>query len=291
MEMKIGSHVGNKAPEYLLGSVKEMLSYKANAMMVYTGAPQNTKRVDIDKLMIAEATSLLSENGLSWNDVIVHAPYIINLGNVHSDSIYQLGIDFLTKEIERTKAIGAKVIVLHPGSAVQATSEQGIERIISGLNQILHEDEGIYIALETMAGKGSEVGRTLQEIRAIIDGVTHNQWLKVCLDTCHLHDAGFDVGDFDAFLDEFDAIIGLERIACIHVNDSKNVCGAHKDRHENIGYGYIGFEKLNAIVHNPRLEHVIKILETPYMGDKAPYAYEIENFRNQEFKDFKGEEC
>lgn len=291
MAMKIGSHVGNKAPEYLLGSVKEMISYKANAMMVYTGAPQNTKRVDIDKLMIAEATSLLSENGLSWNDVIVHAPYIINLGNVHSDSIYQLGIDFLTKEIERTKAIGAKVIVLHPGSSVQATSEQGIERIISGLNQILHEDEGIYIALETMAGKGSEVGRTLQEIRAIIDGVIHNQWLKVCLDTCHLHDAGFDVGDFDTFLDEFDTIIGLERIACIHVNDSKNVCGAHKDRHENIGYGHIGFEKLNAIVHNPRLEHVIKILETPYIGENAPYAYEIENFRNQEFKDFKGEEC
>ena len=288
--MKIGSHVGNKAPEYLLGSVKEMLSYQANAMMIYTGAPQNTKRVEIDKLMISEATSLLLENGLSWDDVIVHAPYIINLGNVHSDSIYQLGIDFLTKEIERTKAIGAKVIVLHPGSAVQATSEEGIQRIINGLNTILHEDEGIYIALETMAGKGSEVGRRFEEIKQIIDGVTYNQWLKVCLDTCHLHDSGYDLASFDNLLEQFDRIIGLDRIACIHINDSKNVMGAHKDRHENIGYGEIGFDILNGIVHHPKLEKVIKILETPYMGDNAPYAYEIENFRNSKFVNFKSEE-
>ena len=288
--MKIGSHVGNKAPEYLLGSVKEMLSYQANAMMIYTGAPQNTKRVEIDKLMISEATSLLLENGLSWDDVIVHAPYIINLGNVHSDSIYQLGIDFLTKEIERTKAIGAKVIVLHPGSAVQATSEEGIQRIINGLNAILHEDEGIYIALETMAGKGSEVGRRFEEIKQIIDGVTYNQWLKVCLDTCHLHYSGYDLANFDNLLEQFDQIIGLDRIACIHINDSKNVMGAHKDRHENIGYGEIGFDILNGIVHHPKLEKVIKILETPYMGDNAPYAYEIENFRNSKFVNFKSEE-
>ena len=288
--MKIGSHVGNKAPEYLLGSVKEMLSYQANAMMIYTGAPQNTKRVEVEKLMISEATNLLLENGLSWEDVIVHAPYIINLGNVHSDSIYQLGIDFLTKEIERTKAIGAKVIVLHPGSAVQATSQEGIERIINGLNAILHEDEGVYIALETMAGKGSEVGRTFEEIRKIIDGVTYNQWLKVCLDTCHLHDSGYDLSNFDEVLEQFDQIIGLNRIACIHINDSKNVLGAHKDRHENIGYGEIGFDILNSIVHHPKLENIIKILETPYMGDNAPYAYEIENFRNSKFSNFKGEE-
>ena len=288
--MKIGSHVGNKAPEYLLGSVKEMLSYQANAMMIYTGAPQNTKRVEIDKLMISEATNLLLENGLSWDDVIVHAPYIINLGNVHSDSIYQLGIDFLTKEIERTKAIGAKVIVLHPGSAVQATSQEGIGRIINGLNAILHEDEGVYIALETMAGKGSEVGRQFEEIKQIIDGVTYNQWLKVCLDTCHLHDSGYDLSNFDEVLEQFDQIIGLDRIACIHINDSKNVMGAHKDRHENIGYGEIGFNILNGIVHHPKLENVIKILETPYMGDNAPYAYEIENFRNSKFTNFKGEE-
>ena len=290
MVMKIGSHVGNKAPEYLLGSVKEMLSYKANAMMLYTGAPQNTKRVDVEKLMISEATALLTENGLSWDHVIVHAPYIINLGNVHSDSIYQLGIDFLTQEIERTKAIGAKVIVLHPGSAVKATAEEGIQRIIEGLNAILHEDEGIYIALETMAGKGSEVGRNFEEIRQIIDGVKYNQWLKVCLDTCHLHDAGYDLAKFDEVLEQFDEIVGLERIACIHINDSKNVLGAHKDRHENIGYGEIGFAILNGIVHHPKLENIIKILETPYMGENAPYAYEIENFRKQKFKDFKSEE-
>ena len=287
MAMKIGSHVGMKAPEYLVGSVKEMLSYHANAMMIYTGAPQNTKRVDCEQLKIAEATSLLQENGLDWSSVIVHAPYIINLGNVHSDSIYQLGIDFLTKEIERTKTIGASVLVLHPGSSVKATAEEGIQRIISGLNAVLHEDEGVYIALETMAGKGSEVGRSLEELRQIMDGVTHNQWLKVCLDTCHLHDAGYDMKEFDAFLDLFDTIIGLDKIACIHINDSKNVQGAHKDRHENIGYGEIGFATLNAIVHHPKLENTIKILETPYMGDDAPYAYEIENFRKQEFVAFK----
>ena len=289
MAMKIGSHVGNKAPEYLLGSVKEMLSYNANAMMIYTGAPQNTKRVEVDKLLINEASDLLAQHGLSWDHVIVHAPYIINLGNVHSDSIYQLGIDFLKKEIERTKAIGAKVIVLHPGSSVKATTKEGIQRIIDGLNAILHEDEGVYIALETMAGKGSEVGRSFEEIKQIIDGVTYNQWLKVCLDTCHLHDAGYDLSKFDEVLDVFDQVIGLDRIACIHINDSKNILGAHKDRHENIGYGEIGFDILNSIVHHPKLENVIKILETPYMGDNAPYAYEIENFKAQQFNKFKGE--
>lgn len=278
----LGSHVGMSGKEMFLGSVKEALSYGANTFMVYTGAPQNTRRKSISELRIEEAHALMEASGISR--FIVHAPYIINLANTIKPETFELAVDFLKVEIERTAAMGSQILVLHPGSHVDAGTEAGIAQIIKGLNQVLTADTPVYIALETMAGKGSEIGRSFEELKAIYGGVEHPEKLRVCMDTCHLSDAGYPVAtDFDGILAEFDRIIGLDQLVAIHINDSKNPQGAHKDRHANIGDGYLGFEALHAIVHHPKLSNVIKILETPYIEDPlkagnkiAPYKEEIE---------------
>jgi deoxyribonuclease IV len=271
----------------LLGASEEAISYGANTFMIYTGAPQNTRRKAIENLNIENGQKHMLENGIE--DIVVHAPYIINIGNTQNPSTFQLGIDFLTSEIERTQAIGAKQIVLHPGAHVGAGPEEGIKKIIEGLNEVIQKDQQVQIALETMAGKGSECGRSFEELAQIIEGVTHNEHLSICFDTCHTHDAGYDiVNDFDGVLAEFDRIIGIDRLKVLHINDSKNERGAHKDRHENIGFGHIGFDAINYIVHHPQLQNVPKILETPYVGTdknnkKAPYKLEIEMLKSKEF--------
>ena len=290
---KIGSHVGMKGKEMFLGSVKEALSYGANALMIYTGAPQNTRRKPIDELMIEEAHLLLKEHDMSPEDVIVHAPYIMNLANKHAEK-RAFAVEFLTKEIKRTDALGAKHLVLHPGAHVGQGPEVGIKYIQDGLNQAIEntKDSDVHIALETMAGKGTEVGRSFDELAAIIEGIDDKDRISICFDTCHTHDAGYLTrDDFDAVLKEFDEKIGIERIGVIHVNDSKNVLGAGKDRHENIGSGEIGFEALHYIVHHPKLKDVPKILETPYITETddskkkvyPPYKHEIDMFRNGTF--------
>ncbi len=288
--LKIGSHVGMKAPKYFLGSVEEALSYNSTALMLYTGAPQNTKRKDLDELRIEEAHKLLNDNNIPLENVIVHAPYIINLGNTIKNETYQIAVEFLRTEINRSEKMGAKYIVLHPGSHVKEGAEVGINSIIKGLNEVLKKDDNIIICLETMAGKGSECGRTFEEIKQIIDGVTLSEKLGVCLDTCHIHDAGYDLTQFDEVLNEFDEVIGLDKLKVIHINDSKNPIGASKDRHENIGYGYIGFETLNYIVNHEKLQNIVKILETPYVNKKPPYKTEIEMFKAQIFEDWIDEE-
>lgn len=290
--LKIGSHVGMKAPKYMLGSVEEALSYNANALMLYTGAPQNTRRKATSEMKIAEAHELLKANNIPLENVIVHAPYIINLANTIKPETYEIAVEFLRTEIDRSMAMGAKYIVLHPGSHVNAGVEAGIESIIKGLNTVLKETDEVVICLETMAGKGSECGRTFEELKQIIDGVELKDKMGVCMDTCHIHDAGYDLNSFDAILDEFDNIIGLERLHVLHINDSKNPIEAHKDRHENIGYGYIGFDALNNVVNNPRLDGIVKVLETPYVEKNAPYKKEIEMFRNEAFEEWldEGEE-
>lgn len=284
---KLGSHVSMSGPKMLLAASEEAVSYGANTFMIYTGAPQNTRRKAIEKLNIENGLAHMKENGIE--DIVVHAPYIINIGNTTKPQTFRLGVDFLRSEIERTEAIGAKQIVLHPGAHVGAGPDAAIDKIIEGLNEVLEPDQRVQIALETMAGKGSECGRTFEELAKIIDGVTHNDKLSVCFDTCHTHDAGYDVArDFDGVLDEFDKVIGLERLKVVHVNDSKNEMGARKDRHENIGFGYIGFEALNGVVHHPQLRDLPKILETPYVGAdkkhrKPPYKLEIAMINNQRF--------
>lgn len=279
--MIIGSHVhfGN---EQLLGSVKEALSYNANAFMFYTGAPQNTIRKEIDIKLVSEANELMEKNNISKDNVICHAPYIINLANKEKEESWNFSISFLKNEIKRCEIMGIKYIVLHPGSSVKLTKEEGINNIIEALNHVINDNDKCMILLETMAGKGSECGSTLQEIKQIIDGTNHD--IGVCIDTCHLNDAGYDMSEFDKFLIEFDKLIGINKIKCVHLNDSKNEINTHKDRHENIGLGYIGFNNLLNIINNPKLESIPKILETPYINKKEdekektlpPYKFEIE---------------
>ncbi len=248
--------------------------------MLYTGAPQNTRRQEIEKLKIDEAVKLMKENNIT--EFIVHAPYIINLGNTTKPETFQLGVDFLKKEIERTIAMNGKVIVLHPGAHVGAGAQAGLEKIVKGLDLVLENDPEVIIALETMAGKGTEIGRNFEEISYIIQNVKNNHRLGVCLDTCHIHDAGYDiVNDYDGVIKQFDEIIGLDRLAVIHINDSKNERGAGKDRHENIGKGFIGFETIQKFVMDPRFEHLAKILETPYIDGVAPYKEEIEQLKGK----------
>ena len=287
--LKIGSHVSMSGKKMLLAASEEAVSYGSNTFMIYTGAPQNTRRKKIEDLNIEVGRKHMEENGI--NEIIVHAPYIINIGNAANPATFELGVNFLRTEIDRTEAIGASQIVLHPGSHVKEGAEVGIKKIIEGLNEVLTGDEKVQIALETMAGKGSECGRSFEEIAMIIDGVKHNDKLSVCFDTCHTHDAGYNiVEDFDGVLEEFDRIVGIDRIKVLHINDSKNARGAHKDRHENIGFGHIGFNALNYVVHHPQLMEIPKILETPYVGEdknnkKPPYKHEIEMFRNQQFNE------
>lgn len=283
--MIIGSHVSMSGKEMLVGSVQEALSYGSTTFMFYTGAPQNTLRKPIDQLRIEEAKALMIEHGIDIEHVIVHAPYIINLGNTVKPETFELAVSFLKQEIKRCEAIGVHRLVLHPGAHVGAGREAGLERIVEGLNEALKENSPVKIALETMAGKGTEIGRDITDLKYIIENCDYSERLGVCLDTCHIHDSGINLNDFEAFIEKFDQEIGIERILVVHVNDSKNECGAHKDRHENIGYGHIGFETLNKIVHHPKLKDVPKILETPYIDKQAPYKEEILMFKHQEFND------
>ena len=262
--------------------------------MFYTGAPQNTMRYPINEEKRDEALLMMREHDIDYSKVVVHAPYIINLAN--DDEIkFNFSVQFLKEEIARCNILGIKKMVLHPGSHVGLGIERGIESIIRGLNLILDGKYDVTILLETMAGKGSEVGSRLEEIKTIIDGVNDKEHIGVCIDTCHLSDAGYDLRDFDKFLEEFDKIIVVDKIGCVHVNDSKNVFGLHKDRHENIGFGEVGFDTLMNVIYNKRLEEVPKILETPYVDrEYPPYKYEIEMIKNRKFdldliKKIKGE--
>ncbi len=283
--LKIGSHVSMGGKDMMLGSVKEALSYGANTFMLYTGAPQNTRRKDVSELKVNEALALMKENGIE--EFIVHAPYIINLANTVKEETYNIAVEFLAVELERTKAMGSNVLVLHPGSHVGAGVFAGIAQVVKGLNEVLTKDTDVYVALETMAGKGSELGRSFEELAMIYDGVVHNDRLRVCFDTCHTSDAGYDIiNDFDGVMEQFDKVIGKDQIAVFHINDSKNVPGAAKDRHENIGFGNIGFNALMNVITCKDFEDVPKILETPYVKDPAdakksypPYKHEIEMIR------------
>lgn len=280
--MIIGSHV-NFGAKQLLGSAQTAVSYGANTFMFYTGAPQNTSRYPIMDGLTLEAMALMKKHDFDYSKVVVHAPYIINLANDKDPEKFKFSVRFLQEELERCELLGIKSIVLHPGSHVGLGVDAAISNIAKGLNMIL-ETHDVTILLETMAGKGTEVGSSLEEIKRIIDLVDDKEHIGVCLDTCHLNDAGYDMSKFDDFLDQFDSLIGLDKIGCVHINDSKNVLGAHKDRHENIGFGTIGFDNLISIIYNNRLENIPKILETPYVDREfAPYKYEIEMIRNKKF--------
>ena len=282
--MLLGSHVSMSGKEMLLGSAKEAASYGANVFMIYTGAPQNTRRKEVALFRLDEAKAFMAANGIEF--CTVHAPYIINLGNTTKEGYFEFATDFLRQEIERVEYIGAKQITMHPGAHVGQGVDVGLAQIVRGLNEVLTPEQTSQIALETMAGKGTEIGRNFEELARIIDGVTHNDKLSVTLDTCHIYDAGYDiVNDLDGVLNEFDQVIGLDRLKVLHINDSKNPFKSHKDRHANIGQGSIGYDVLNRIVHHPQLTHIPKILETPWLAldekkKVAPYRHEIKMLRS-----------
>lgn len=283
--MKLGSHVSMSGKDMLLGSVEEAVSYGANAFMIYTGAPQTTRRKAIDALNIDAGLAALNAHDIDVNDVVVHAPYIMNLANPDPEK-RAFAVRFLTEEMVRSAAIGAPQIVLHPGAHVGEGPEAGMAFIIDGLNQVIENTKAltIKIALETMAGKGTEIGRSFEELATIINGVKDSSRLSVCFDTCHTHDAGYDlVHDLEGVLKTFDDLIGLSRISVLHINDSQNPKGAQKDRHANIGFGHIGYDTLLNVINHPAFKDIPKILETPYVTKDdaskekvfAPYKHEI----------------
>ena len=282
MNLIIGSHVSFKKDDQLYGSMLEALSYGANTFMFYTGAPQNTSRYPINDELTYKALELMKENNIDIRNVVVHAPYIINLANRNN---FDFNVRFLKEEIARVESLFVDKIVLHPGSHVGVGVEEGIKNIVDSLNLVLNKNTKVTICLETMAGKGTELGRNFEEIKAIIDGVELKDKIGVCMDTCHLNDAGYDLNDFDSILEEFDRIIGLKYLKVIHINDSKNEMSAHKDRHENIGFGTLGFDNILKIIYHDKLKGVPKILETPYVEKNAPYKLEIEMIRNKKFND------
>ena len=282
-DIKLGCHVGMAGKDMFLASAREAASYGANVFMLYTGAPQNTRRKEISELNIDAGWEYAHEHGI--NEIVVHAPYIINLANTVKPETYELAVEFLEKEIVRTAAMKSRILVLHPGSHVNAGEQAGIAQIVKGLNTVLNQnDDDVFIALETMAGKGSEIGRSFEELKAIYDGVDRKERLRVCFDTCHVNDACYDiVNHYDDVFAEFDRVIGLEQIAAFHVNDSLNPLGAHKDRHANIGKGTIGYDTLHRLVHDENFANVPKILETPWLCEDGsakktipPYKEEIE---------------
>ena len=283
-KLYLGSHVSMNAPDFYVGSVKSAIAFGENTFMFYTGAPQNTFRTPLEKCRIEEGRKLIKEAGIDESKIVVHAPYLINLANTVKQDIYDVSLKTLISELRRTDAFGISVMVLHPGSHVDVGADVGIRSLAKGLDEALSVDgTNVKIAIETMAGKGKEIGITFEEVRKIIDLCEHKDRLGVCLDTCHIHDAGYNIHLVDEVIEEFDRVIGLDRLLVVHVNDSKNPIGAHKDRHENLGYGEIGFETLNKWVHHPRLAGIPMILETPYIGEKPPYKEEVEMLRNERF--------
>lgn len=286
----IGSHV-SFGKNQLLGATQEAISYGSNTFMFYTGAPTNTVRKDIENKYTQEAIKLMEDNDIDINNVVCHAPYIVNLGNKTDPSKYEFSKEFIKKELMRCDEMGITKMVLHPGNAIGITTEEGLNNIADALNDILDGTTKCVLLLETMAGKGTECGRTTEELAYIINKVNRKEQLGVCLDTCHLNDGGYDIKEFDKYLDEFDKQIGLDKIKCIHINDSKNEQGSHKDRHANFGLGSLGFDTLINVIYNERLVNIPKILETPYIGDTdeskerlyPPYKYEIEMIKRKEF--------
>ena len=286
--MKIGSHVSNNGDEMLIGSVKEALSYKANCFMIYLGPPQSTMRKDASRLNINEMRMLIDKFNINIEDVIVHAPYIVNLAQPDPEK-REFAVNFITKEMKTMAKVGCKYMVLHPGAHMNMGVDKGLELIADSLKKILNntKDDSTCIALETMAGKGTECCSKFEEIKKLID-LVDSERIVVCFDTCHTHDSGYDIiNDYQGVMNHFDKLIGLDKIKAFHINDSLSICGAKKDRHANMGFGHIGFKALMQFVYDERFKDIPKILETPYIktenGEFAPYKYEIEMIKNNQF--------
>lgn len=280
--MIIGSHVNFKADQ-LLGSAKMAVSFGANTFMFYTGAPQNTIRKDIDPKLTKQAHEYMQNHGIDINNVICHAPYIINLANREKEDSWNFSISFIKNEINRISQMGINYIVIHPGNSLKLDRMTALYNIADAINNIITPDTKPTILLETMAGKGTECGINIYELKGILAHINLKDKVGICLDTCHLNDSGIDIAKFDEYLEEFAREIGIDKIKCIHVNDSKNPIASHKDRHANLGYGTIGFDNLINVLYNPKLKDVPKILETPWVGEYPPYKIEIDMIKSKKF--------
>jgi len=291
MNILLGSHINFESKTGLLGATKKAIEIGANSFMVYTGAPQNTKRAKIDVAITKKAHFLMKKNNINQENIFVHAPYIINLANKKDLEKYTFSINFIKEELNRTKELGIKYIVLHPGNHLGEGIEEGSKNIIEALNKIINDTKETVILLETMAGKGTEIGSSFNEIKEIIAKIENKTRIGVCMDTCHMNDAGYDIKNFDQLLIEFENIVGLKYLKCIHTNDTMNEKGAKKDRHQNIGFGKLGFETMINVIYNEKTKDIPKILETPYIskieGEKdkvlAPYKEEIQMIKNKVF--------
>ena len=276
--LNIGCHLS--ASKGYANMAKETIQIKGNTFQFFTRNPRGGQAKDIDENDVNEFLKISKENNFA--KILAHAPYTIN---VCSDKIEtrRFGIDTMKDDLRRMEYTPGNMYNFHPGSHVGQGVEVGIQLIIDALNEILEEyhDCSTTILLETMAGKGSEIGRNFEEIKAIIDGVKYNEKLGVCLDTCHVYDAGYDiVNDLDGVLAKFDKVIGLERLKAIHLNDSKNPFESHKDRHEKIGEGSIGLEALSRVTNHPKLKNLPFFLETP-QDELEGWAKEIKMLKEK----------
>ncbi|OYD27080.1 endonuclease IV [Mycoplasma testudineum] len=274
--IKLGSHVPFSAPGYLEKAIEISVNNKANCAMIYLGAPQNTKRVAIEKYNL-EKYKQKYETIISLKDIIVHAPYIVNPSNPDKQ---EFAVEFLTQEIERMHKTGLEILVLHPGAFTNHSVDIAINTLISSLNQIFENTKysNVSIALETMAGKGTEIGIKFEQLLRVIEAVKSPR-LSICLDTCHLWDAGYNLKKYDEFKKELVAKDLLKHVSVIHLNDSKNDLGAAKDRHENIDKGFIGLETLAKFVHDKDFDNIPIVLETPIPENGPIYDKEIEMLR------------
>ena len=271
----LGAHLS--ASKGFVNMYETALSIGANTFQFFTRNPRGGKAKDIDIADIKKFSELVNTNA-SFGTVLAHAPYTLNACSAKAD-VRTFALETFKDDIARMELIPNQLYNFHPGSHVGQGEEKGIEQIAEILNEVIFEDITTTILLETMAGKGSEIGKTFEELNEIIKRVEQSDKVGVCLDTCHVHDGGYDiVNSLDEVLEQFDKVIGIDRLKALHLNDSKNPVGAHKDRHEKIGEGYIGINAFEKIVNHPMLKKLPMFLETP--NELDGYAKEIELLRS-----------
>lgn len=272
--LNIGCHLSASKGYYNMG--KEAVSIGANTFQFFTRNPRGGKAKEVDIKDVEKFLNLSKEN--NFCKILAHAPYTINVCSA-DENIRKFGIDTIKDDLKNLEFVPGNMYNFHPGSHVGQGEEVGIKLIIEALNDVLNENQQTTVLLETMAGKGTEVGKTFEQLKQIIDGVDLKDKLGVCLDTCHVYDAGYDiVNDLDGVLKKFDTVIGLDKLNAIHLNDDKNPFGSHKDRHEKIGEGSIGIEAFEKIINHPKLRNLPFYLETP--NELDGYAKEIALLKN-----------
>lgn len=258
----IGCHLSTAAGYAAMAN--DAVSIGATTFAFFTRNPRGGNVRALDDVDLAAFLATLEEHRIG--PLVAHAPYTYNLCSSKPETV-EFARRAMREDLARMELLPGHLYNLHPGAHVKQGADVGVRLICEGLNEVLEPGQATTVLLETMAGKGSEVGRSFEELARIIDGVAHDELLGVCLDTCHVADAGYDiVHDLDGVLDEFDRVIGLERLRALHLNDSKNPLGSHKDRHERIGAGALGLETFRAVVTNPRLKGLPMVLETPQTG-------------------------